>query len=45
MNYRFHLIPLESHMLIGCRTTLKFDVGNQLDVGCIRNYVSDNILL
>jgi hypothetical protein len=45
MKYRFHLIPLASHMLIGCRTTLKFDVGNQLDVVCICNFASDNILL
>jgi hypothetical protein len=45
MKYRFHLIPLVSHKLIGCRATAKFDVGNQFGVGCISNFVSDNILL
>jgi len=45
MKYRFHLIPLASQKLIGCPTTVKFDVGNQFDVGCISKFVSDNILL
>jgi len=45
MKYRFHLIPLASRKLIGCRATVKFDVGNQYGVGCITNSVSDNILL
>jgi len=44
MKYRFHLIPLASHNLIGCRTTVKFDVCNQFGVGCITIFVSDNIL-
>jgi hypothetical protein len=42
MKYRFYLIPLASHMLIGCRATIKFDVGNVFGVGCIWNFVSDN---
>jgi hypothetical protein len=45
MKYKFHLIPLASHMLIGYGTTVKFDVGNQFGVGCISIFASDNILL
>jgi hypothetical protein len=44
MKYTFHLIPLGSHTLIGYRTTVKIDVGNQFGVGCIRYFVSDNFL-